>query len=351
MLTQEEADRIVELLSHDEWEYVQQGMEIAETLMESEEDFKQVISALIALPPKPSPSQLSQLETSPKGFSLLDVIIQIIQYVICLMKPPKPEPVIPQIEISGKMDYHDYLRSLKHIHFCEEISTWSFVLWSQWNEELRQCTSLIVFGRYLEVPEGLRRFVNLRQIKFVGIREIPECLRDFSHLQRLEFFNNPVSVLPEWLFEMSNLRYLDCSKTSLSLVPESISKLRHLEYLNLSSNNLHYLPEALLQLKNLRELRLSYNKNLHIPQMLEMVLQMKQLCTLSIEGLNGWKYGGELDRYFGNNDSPFHRIEIPFFKRKEFFTERMPQCIVLIEDEWSHMHINPVFPPVTPIKK
>lgn len=109
-----------------------------------------------------------------------------------------------------------------------------------------------------EVPEELRKFKNLRELKLNknGIDFLPAWIGEFEALEVLDISSNRLRALPPEIGNLSSLINLQANRNLLETLPHEIGQLTQLEMIGLWDNEIVYLPDEMKMLKNLKVLEL-----------------------------------------------------------------------------------------------
>ena len=131
-----------------------------------------------------------------------------------------------------------------------------------WISTLENLTTLKLGYMHGEsLPESLGGLTKLRTLKLLGSRivSLPESIGKLRHLKSLDLWVNWLSSLPDGICDLSQLEYLQLESNELTSLPDDIGNMSNLQYLHLCGNQLTSLPDSIQHLRWLSFLDLSHN--------------------------------------------------------------------------------------------
>lgn len=256
-LTQTQLDNLVTLLKSEDFEDIQNGTTLIDTLVDSgmigKEEFIQIIEEITG-------GVILSDEQYAECVNLLKEISQVVLHkqldkddsAICsTIGNHVQKTVIHRINstnLSCLFDGHE------HQAF---MVIWSFGLLSLWRNHRK---SLDVSSDNLQI--------------------LPESITNLTHLKRLYLSCNRLTTLPKGIGKLTKLRHLHLDQNRLTILPESIENLTRLTRLDLSHNQLTKLPKTIGNLSKVSMLDISYNPLESLPN---------NLVTLKIDEFQ-WEY-------------------------------------------------------------
>ena len=134
-----------------------------------------------------------------------------------------------------------------------------------------------------QVPEGVRRMKNLRDLRLNGnrLRALPPWIGELTQLRRLEAEDNRLTELPPEIGRLGALKNLQLLRNPTKRLPAEIGRLTSLKRLNLMYAPLEELPPEIGNLGDLQVLRLCRHRLERLP---EEIGRLKSLQHLFMPG-------------------------------------------------------------------
>ncbi len=175
-LTQEQIEKVKELLDHEDFSFTIQAVELVETLIDNEMDFRSFITDLTG----------QEMERNPSLSSL-------------------------QKKIGSY------------------VALWMICTLAQWNTEIQQITELPQL--YLSsLPDNIGNLINLTVLDFQHneLKTLPDSIGTLTNLTYLELYDNQLTTLPESIGNLTNLTVLYLGGNAFTILPDSIGNLNNL---------------------------------------------------------------------------------------------------------------------------
>ena len=192
-------DKILELLSTREYDFVVQGLELLGALVSTKEGLYQFFEL---------PAVWNKSYELQNGLSAFPYRNAIYIWILARLIELEDERVLNLTELS---------LSRIGLENSDEIHLKSF-------SKLSKLTD-----------------VTLAQNSF---QSIPNFVETILHLEHLDLSRNSITSLPEWVCRVSTLKYLNLSDNPLTTLPNNIDCLTNLQTLELANCDLHTLPPS-----------------------------------------------------------------------------------------------------------
>ena len=244
-LTQEQLNKLIDLLCSKDQDFVQQGMILTETLIYDESDFFGLFKDLTTQPVPQTPS----FQTIQQTFQ--------------------------RAQIDGIAIFERATQNL--------LSCWCLGMLAQWN------TAIILETTTVDLSDS-------------QLHTLPSILQRLTQLQSLDLHRNHLQHLPTWLGDLADLRELNVSKNPLRSLPNNLRTIRidqdqwtnlqtelwslhSLRHLNLQDCVIKHLPWTIQNLTELRTLLVAHNtppprrEHLSTVQLLQLQKEALQKCA------------------------------------------------------------------------
>jgi len=143
---------------------------------------------------------------------------------------------------------------------------------------------LVLLNMYTEVPEEVRKFVNLKEL-YLG--QIIDHRNDDFQIEnnrfndvinsqfKCRYLKNELSNLPEWLPELKHLKILFITNNHFIKYPKVLNRMDELEILDMSFNSL---TELNCSIPNLKEFYVSLNQDEYSDSIFILPSEITVLC-------------------------------------------------------------------------
>lgn len=252
-------NKIVELLSNDQFDIIQQGLLLLETCLENDTDafywkkicevtriFKQFTHDSWYVDQYPDWLRRAKFrrytalwilgyrakKNDPKAMEITSISIN--------------EPKSPTLPSTFK-----YLKNLEEFQLNR----------SEWTE----------------LPDFWDGLSNLRELDLFDnkLTKLPHSLTQCSALVKLRLRHNPIQALPDFVCTLTSLQEIDLSASKVSQLPEQIGNLSNVHTLNLESSNIQTLPDSIGQMASLKSLNLSRSNIKTLPDSIGQLSTLK----------------------------------------------------------------------------
>ena len=140
--------------------------------------------------------------------------------------------------------------SLSSFPMSNRILLWFLEsLIDQETEWILNMTQLSLPRLELKVSDIFPNFQKLTKLTSIDFSQnklstIPEFIRNLNDLSTLKISNNELTVLPDWICDMSNLTTLEITSNPIKQLPNQIGKLNKLKTFAFSNCEIQSLPES-----------------------------------------------------------------------------------------------------------
>lgn len=149
---------------------------------------------------------------------------------------------------------------------------------------LRECT--FYSNRLQKLPREIGLLYNLQTLSvyYNSLRSIPAEIGFLCNLRKLQLEHNKIRVIPPEIGNLENLRHLLLADNPIEQLPRELGQLHRLKTLSLSLDACPEIPREIALLQNLRELTLQGKNPVHSAALAEIILQMPNLRSLTLNG-------------------------------------------------------------------
>mgnify|MGYP001319270580 CR=1 FL=1 len=190
-LSNEQIENLGTLLKSDDFGFVQQGMTLGDTLCNSEQDFRRVLTVVKGEDISVSPT----IEEMMAIFGNLSRCRSLFPSYWALNKLGSPFPARVDLGYLGLETVPSCVYEWTHTQMLDLGSN----ALSSVSDSIGQLTHLryliLYFNRLTQLPKGLGRLTQLTALNapLNDITVIPDCLHELSNLQLLELFSNKLT--------------------------------------------------------------------------------------------------------------------------------------------------------------
>ncbi len=144
-----------------------------------------------------------------------------------------------------------------------------------------------IIPRDLEAALAGPLSVTRLNLSYQNLREVPKGVRRMKNLRDLRLNGNQLRFLPVWIGELTQLRNLEAEDNRLAELPPEIGHLGALENLQLLRNPIRRLPDGIGRLTSLKRLNLMYAPLEDLPPEIGSLedLQVLRLCKHRLKRL------------------------------------------------------------------
>ena len=262
-LTQEQLDNLVTLLKSEDFEYVQQGITLVDTLVEAgtigEDEFKKLLGMVtdsLILNDAQYAEWVEKLNTIFQFLNRESSERSVERNCSCIGTLIE-QNVLYEVALEDLLDLFHEHPSGGFWGEVESLSLWSLGILSRWNTSLQSLTEVEMEDVYC-LPNSMKDLINLTTLKIEsGPKVLPEWIGNLTGLVHLYIGESDLTCLPENIGKLTNLKHLSLSAGELTTLPESIGDLTQLTHLTMIGSGLASLPDSFTKLTNLTELDLN----------------------------------------------------------------------------------------------
>ena len=194
------------------------------------------------------------------------------------LSPQEIQPFLPWKPMASFSEWHNLFSSFPQRSF---LAIWLLGFLCRHNEKWTESIVEIKTGykQLPAVPENIGDISHLTHITIhlSGITRLPRSLGSLSTLTHLSLYGNALTIIPSWVTQLPALEHLVLRDNDIQTLPDNLQQFQTLRHLDLSENNIQVVPSSLFSLPHIEFLSLANNPVSSLPHPCQPSPSLQQL--------------------------------------------------------------------------